>query len=83
MISYCLKQKKYTNCLPDSESLVKAKDGRLMMKCTCAECGMTKKQFIKQPRKVALRMWRNEHNKQEILDKTKEGNSYENVNVEP
>ena len=46
--SYCVKQKKNTNCVPDSARLVKAKNGRMMMKCICAECGITKTQFIKQ-----------------------------------
>ena len=46
--SYCVKQKKKTECVPESAKLVKAKNGRLMMKCTCAECGITKTQFVKQ-----------------------------------
>ena len=31
--SYCVKQKKDTTCVPGSERFVKAKNGRLMMKC--------------------------------------------------
>ena len=46
--SYCVKQKKRTDCVPDSARLVQANNGRLMMKCTCAECGITKTQFVKQ-----------------------------------
>ena len=45
--SYCVKQKKQPECVPDSETIVKAKNGRLMMKCTCAECGITKTKFEK------------------------------------
>ena len=45
--SYCVKQKKQTECVPGSERYVKAKNGRTMMKCTCAECGITKTKFIK------------------------------------
>ena len=48
MISYCVKQKKQTECVPDSERVVKAINGRLMLKCTCAECGITKTKFVKQ-----------------------------------
>ena len=48
MRSYCVKQKKVTECVPDSERYVKAKNGRSMMKCTCAECGITKTKFVKQ-----------------------------------
>ena len=46
--SYCIKQKKVTECVPGSEKIVKAKHGRLMMKCTCAECGITKTKFVKE-----------------------------------
>ena len=45
--SYCVKQKKQTECAPGSERYVKAKNGRTMMKCTCAECGITKTKFVK------------------------------------
>ena len=45
--SYCVKQKKQTECVPGSEKYVKAKNGRTMMKCTCAECGITKTKFVK------------------------------------
>ena len=30
MRSYCVKQKKVTECIPNSEKYVKAKNGRLM-----------------------------------------------------
>ena len=45
--SYCVKQKKQTECVPGSERYVKAKNGRTMMKCTCAECRITKTKFVK------------------------------------
>ena len=48
MKSYCVKQKKVTECVPGSEQIVKAANGRSIMKCTCAECGITKTKFIKQ-----------------------------------
>ena len=48
MKSYCVKQKKQTECVPGSERYMKAKNGRNMMKCTCAECGIIKVRFIKQ-----------------------------------
>ena len=47
MKSYCVKQKKQTECVSGSEKFVTAKNGRNMMKCTCAECGITKTKFIK------------------------------------
>ena len=50
--SYCVKQKKQTECVPGSERYVKAKNGRMMLKCTCAECGITKTKFIKEPGKL-------------------------------
>ena len=45
--SYCVKQKKQTECVSGSERYVKAKNGRTMMKCTCSECGITKTKFVK------------------------------------
>ena len=45
--SYCVKQKKQTECIKGSEHYVKAKNGRIMLKCICAECGITKTQFVK------------------------------------
>ena len=38
MKSYCVKQKKVTECVPGSERYEKAKNGRLMLKCKC--CSM-------------------------------------------
>ena len=45
--SYCVKQKKQTECVQGSERYVKTKNGRTMMKCTSAECGITKAKFVK------------------------------------
>ena len=47
MRSYCVKQKKQTECVPGSEKYMQTKDGRLMMKCKCAECGIIKTRFVK------------------------------------
>ena len=47
MRSYCVKQKKQTECVPGSEQYVKAKNGRNAMKCKCSECGITKFRFVK------------------------------------
>ena len=43
-----MKQKKVTECVSGSERYEKAKNGRLMLKCTCVECGITKTKFVKQ-----------------------------------
>ena len=48
MESYCVKQKKVTLCIPGSERYEKAKNGRLLLKCTCSECGITKTKFVSQ-----------------------------------
>ena len=40
-------RKKQTECVPGSEKIVKTKNGRNMMKCKCAECGITKTKFVK------------------------------------
>ena len=50
MKSYCVKQKKQTECVEPS-GYKKAKNGRLMFFCTCAECGITKTRFVKQTAK--------------------------------
>ena len=46
--SYCVKDKKVTECVPGSERFVKAKNGRLMTKCECSVCHITKTKFVKQ-----------------------------------
>ena len=47
MKSYCVKQRKQTECVPGSEIYVRTRNGRSMMKCQCAECGITKTKFVK------------------------------------
>ena len=47
MKTYCVKQRKQTECVPGSETYVRTKNGRSMMKCKCAECGITKTRFVK------------------------------------
>ena len=47
MRSYCVKQKKVTECVPGSERYQLTKNGRTMLKCTFAECGITKTLFVK------------------------------------
>jgi len=47
MLTYCVKQRKKTACLPGSEILVLTKNGRNAMKCQCVECGITKFTFVK------------------------------------
>ena len=46
MLSYCVKQRKRTECVPGSEQYVKPKNGRNAMKCQCVECGITKFKFL-------------------------------------
>ena len=48
MKSYCVKQRKQTECVPGSEKISLTKNGRKMMKCKCAECGITKTRFVKE-----------------------------------
>ena len=47
MKSYCVKQRKQTECLPGGETYAMTRNGRRMMKCKCAECGITKTRFVK------------------------------------
>ena len=45
--SYCVKEKKQTDCVQGSERYVRAKNGRTILKCSCSSCGITKTKFIK------------------------------------
>ena len=54
MKSYCVRQKKQTECVPGSERVTTAKNGRYMLKCTCAECGITKTSFVADPNKTRM-----------------------------
>jgi len=47
MLTYCVKEKKKTACLPGSETFLVTKNGRNAIKCVCSECGATKFRFIK------------------------------------
>ena len=47
MKSNCVKQRKQTECVPGSETYVRTRNGRSIMKCQCAECGITKTKFVK------------------------------------
>ena len=48
MLTYCVKQREKTPCVPGSERYVVTKNGRPAMKCKCAECGITKFRFLSQ-----------------------------------
>ena len=45
--SYCVKEKRQSDCVPGSETYVRATNGRLMMKCKCISCSITKTKFVK------------------------------------
>ena len=44
--SYYVKQRKQTECVEPS-GYKTAKNGRLMLFCTCAECGIKNTRFVK------------------------------------
>ena len=46
MESYCVKQKKFTECIEPS-GYKKSKNGKLMFYCKCKECGIIKYKFVK------------------------------------
>ena len=50
--SYCVKQKKQTECVEPS-GYKTAKNGRLMLWCTCAECGIKKFKFVRRETRSA------------------------------
>ena len=47
MRSYCIKEKKQTDCVPGSERYERTTNGRLILKCKCSSCGITKTKFFK------------------------------------
>ena len=46
MKSYCVKQKKFTECIEPS-GYKKSKNGKFMFYCKCEECGIMKYKFVK------------------------------------
>ena len=46
MLTYCVRQRKQTECVPGSETFLVTKNGRNAMKYQCAECGITKFRFL-------------------------------------
>ena len=46
MLTYCVRQRKKTQCISGSVTYVMTKNGRPAMKCKCSECGITKFRFI-------------------------------------
>ena len=44
--TYCVKQRKNTKCVRDSDTHSLTKNNRVIMKCKCAECGITKSRFV-------------------------------------
>ena len=50
--SYCVREKRVTDCIPGSEHIVQTKNNRLMLKCTCSSCGITKTRFVSKNEKT-------------------------------
>ena len=46
MESYCVKQKKFTECI-EPRGYKKSKNDKLMFYCKCKECGIMKYKFVK------------------------------------
>ena len=46
MLSYCVRQRKKTQCVPGSETYVMTKNGTPGMRCICSECNSTKFKFL-------------------------------------
>ena len=46
MKSYCVKQKKFTECIEPS-GYKKSRNGKFMFYCKCEECGIMKYKFVK------------------------------------
>ena len=50
--SYCVKQKKQTECVPNSERYIRTKNNRTLMLCVCSECSITKARFVSDNKKT-------------------------------
>ena len=48
METYCVRERKKTQCIPGTEEMINMKGNRLMLRCTCANCGILKHSFVKQ-----------------------------------
>ena len=48
MKSYCVREKKQTDCVLSNERYETTKNDKIILKCTCVSCGATKTKFIKQ-----------------------------------
>ena len=46
MLTYCVKQRKQTECVPGGGTFLVTKNGRNAVKCQCAECVITKFRFL-------------------------------------
>ena len=46
MLSYCVRQRKKTQCVPGIETYVMTKNGRPGMRCICSKCNSTKFKFL-------------------------------------
>ena len=48
METYCVHKRKKTRYIPGTEEMINMKENRLMLRCTCANCGILKHSFVKQ-----------------------------------
>ena len=48
METYCVRKRKKTQYIPGTEEMIDMKGNRLMLRCTCANCGILKHSFVKQ-----------------------------------
>ena len=39
---YCVRERKNTQCISGTEEMINMKGNRLMLRCTCANCGILK-----------------------------------------
>ena len=67
---YCVKERRFTPNKPGTDKVVTTKNGRKMLKVTCASCGKTKTKFIPTGAGGALA-----RRKPRIVDKIAEGAS--------
>jgi len=54
METYCVKRNVKTKCVPGSNQITKAKNNRLILRCSCVNCHIVKHSFIKSDKKGGL-----------------------------
>ena len=79
MKTYCVKQRKKTKCLRDSDQVEPTRNGRYLLTCICDECGAKKAQFVSE--EEAFGPYRRRREKKEAEKKQRKQEEIKRRNV--